>query len=113
MASWSPASSWGWAQGVTHSASRLGNAITPVVVSVLIVAFSWRISFVAVGALSIVWAAVWWWFFRDDPGSHPRITQGELAHLEVTARGPDRQPVPWGALIRHIGPVTAVDFCYG
>lgn len=113
MASWSPASSWGWAQGVTHSASRLGNAITPTVVSLLIITSSWRISFIAVGAVSFLWAAVWWWFFRDDPRLHPRVTQGELAILAVTARGSDRQPVPWGTLIRRIAPVTAVDFCYG
>ncbi len=113
MASWSPASAWGWAQGATHSAARLGNAITPPLVAMLIVAFSWRASFVAVGAVSILWVAVWVWFFRDDPRTHPRMTQAEINELAATARGPDRQPVPWRALIRRIGPVTMVDFCYG
>ena len=78
MATWLPASRWGFAQGVTHSASRIGNALTPPLIAWLIMVVSWRGSFVVLGAASLIWMAVWVWFFRDDPRTHPRVTAAEL-----------------------------------
>jgi sugar phosphate permease len=42
MAVWLPASRWGFAQGVTHSSSRIGNALTPPLIAWLITLLSWR-----------------------------------------------------------------------
>ena len=61
MQNWTPSASRGFAQGITHSFSRLGNAITPPLVAALMAAFTWRGSFVALGALSLVWVFVWLW----------------------------------------------------
>lgn len=113
MARWLPPSRWGYAQGVTHSASRLGNAVTPPLVAALILALSWRGSFVIVGAASLVWVAVWAWWFRDDPGTHPRITAAELRVIAGPAELSASQPTPWRALVRRVLPATLVDFCYG
>ena len=114
MATWLPSTRWGFAQGITHSASRIGNALTPPLIAWLILAVSWRGSFVALGAASLIWMAVWIWFFRDDPRTHPRITEPDLDGLAAPASaGTPRPPVPWRPLARRILPVTAVDFCYG
>jgi sugar phosphate permease len=114
MAAWMPARQWGFAQGVTHSASRIGNALTPPLVAVLIGFVSWRGSFVVVGAISLVWMVIWVWSFRDDPRSDPRVSTGELARLDAD-RPPaaTAQKLPWLGLARRVLPVTAVDFCYG
>ncbi len=114
MAAWMPPTQWGFAQGITHSFSRMGNALTPPLIASLIVLLSWRGSFVVLGAASFVWMAVWVWFFRDDPRAHPRITPAELEQLD-TGRKPaaSRPKVPWLSLARRVLPVTAVDFCYG
>lgn len=114
MAAWMPPTQWGFAQGITHSFSRMGNALTPPLIASLIVLLSWRGSFVVLGAASFVWMAVWVWFFRDDPRAHPRITPAELEQLD-TGRKPaaGRPNVPWLSLARRVLPVTAVDFCYG
>jgi MFS family permease len=114
MAVWLPASRWGFAQGVTHSASRIGNALTPPMIAWLITLLSWRGSFVVLGGASLIWMAVWVWFFRDDPRRHPRITSAELEGISSgrpTAAAPPQ--VPWLRLARRVLPVTAVDFCYG
>ncbi len=114
MATWLPASRWGFAQGVTHSASRIGNALTPPLIAWLIALISWRGSFVVLGAASLIWMAVWIWFFRDDPRAHPRVTSADLEGLvPVRAKAADRPRVPWLPLARRVLPVTAVDFCYG
>jgi sugar phosphate permease len=115
MSAWMPAESWGFAQGVTHSASRIGNALTPPVIAWLIMMVSWRGSFAVLGIVSLIWVAVWVWFFRDDPRSHPSMTDAEAAQLPAPARPADaeRPKVPWPRIARRILPVTGVDFCYG
>jgi MFS family permease len=111
MSSWTPAGSWGFAQGITHSFARLGNAITPPLIATLLVYVSWRGSFLVTGLLSIVWLFVWYWYFRNDPKEHAAITAAELAELPPARAA--RQDVPWWPLAKRILPVTIVDFCYG
>lgn len=113
MSAWLPASRWGFAQGVTHSASRIGNALTPPLIAWLIALLSWRGSFVVLGGASLIWITVWLWFFRDDPRTHPRMTAADLEGLNLSRPGEKRPPVPWLRLARRVLPVTAVDFCYG
>jgi MFS family permease len=115
LADWIPAEKRGFAQGITHAFSRLGNFVTPPLVAWLIWAASWRASFVVVGGVSMIWAMVWWFYFRDDPGQHPGITQRELAELPLYAAKKDRKkdPVPWWPLVKRMAPVTLVYFCYG
>lgn len=112
MASWTPAGSWGFAQGITHSFARIGNALTPALVAALLVFVSWRMSFVILGSTSLIWLVAWAWYFRNDPREHPAITEFELAQLPPRA-ATRRQSIPWLPLARFILPVTIVDFCYG
>jgi MFS family permease len=49
MSSWTPVGSWAFAQGITHSFSRIGNALTPALVAALLAFVSWRASFVILG----------------------------------------------------------------
>jgi len=112
MASWTPRENWGFAQGIVHSFSRIGNAVTPPLMAGLLVFSSWRSSFAILGVVSLLWLMAWAWFFRNDPREHPAITAAELATLPVrVSRGP--HAVPWLRLARHVLPVTVVDFCYG
>jgi MFS family permease len=112
MQNWVEMRKRGFAQGVTHAFSRLGNALTPVVTVALMVAFTWRGSFVVFGLIGFAWLVVWWWYFRDDPKEHPSITTQELAILPHAPKGP-RPQVPWGPLIARMWPVTLTYFCYG
>ena len=112
MSAWTPTGQWGFAQGITHSFGRIGNAATPPMMAALLAFVSWRASFVVVGLCSLLWLFVWIWYFRNDPREHPSITSDELATLPShTARG--QRQIPWLPLARRILPVTIVDFCYG
>jgi len=115
LSDWAPASLRGYVQGITHAFSRLGNTLTPPLVAWLIWKTSWRGSFIALGCCSLIWALVWWSYFRDDPAQHRGITQQELQQLPSYAARMARkkEPVPWWPLIKRISPVTAVYFCYG
>jgi MFS family permease len=113
---WMPRARWGFAQGITHSASRLGNALTPPLVAGMLAYTSWRGSFLVLGLFGLVWVVLWWFVFRDDPRKHSKITADQLAQLPpAAAQDSDGNvaAVPWLKLARRMLPVTAVDFCYG
>jgi len=113
MSQWTPASKRGFAQGITHAFSRLGSAITPPVVAFLIVAVSWRMSFILVGTISLFWALLWWLYFRDDPNQHAAITPQEITMLPQYSAKKREVNVPWKRLAARMAPVTIVYFCYG
>jgi len=112
MQHWVESRKRGFAQGITHSFSRLGNALTPFLIVGLMALVTWRGSFVVVGLAGFLWVIVWYWYFRDDPKEHPSITSAELAVLPPRPKGP-RPVVPWGPLIERMWPVTLTYFCYG
>ncbi|MGU7782645.1 MFS transporter [Burkholderia sp. PU8-34] len=113
MSNWMPAEQRGLAQGTTHAASRIGNAVAPPLVVWLMVATGWRGAFIVTGIVSFLWAMVWIWYFRDNPREHPRITEAECARLSAYSGSLERTPTPWGPLLVRMAPVTAVYFCYG
>ena len=115
MQNWTAVGRRGFAQGLTHSFARLGNALTPPIVAWLILAVSWRGSFVTLGVASLIWVAVWFWYFRDNPSEHRSISREELAALpnRGVPEHKERPRVPWLPLARRMAPVTIVYFCYG
>lgn len=113
---WIPVSQRGFAQGITHSFSRLGGAVTPPLVFMIIAFAGWRESFVVLGVISLGWTVLYWFTFKDTPQQHPRVTESELAEInEGRAIKPkqDKGPTPWKRLIGGMWKVTLVDFCYG
>src|ERR1700758_759953 len=112
MATWTPERNWAFAQGITHSFARIGNAMTPPLIALLIQFVSWRGSFVVLAIASFIWVLVWTLTFRDVPASPP-LSAEELADLPNRGRTVPKEPVPWIKLFRRMLPVTAVDFCYG
>jgi len=103
MAAWIPEARWGFAQGITHSAARIGNALTPPLVAFLVAYSSWRGSFLFFAVFNLLWIVPWLVVSRD-PASAAR---------PMGAAGSEPTPTPWWGLARRILPVTAVDFCYG
>jgi MFS family permease len=113
LTSWTPMGRRGFAQGVTHSASRFGNAITPPLVALLVTTLSWRASFFVLGGVTSLWVVAWFLYFRDDPADHPAITAEDLAELPPHEVAHTAKKVPWGPLVRRIWPAVLVYFCYG
>ncbi len=121
---WLPARERGRAFGLALMTAALGGALTqPLVVSLLRI-FHWRHTFPIFGAVGVVWALAWFWWFRDDPHQHAAVNAAELHLLatesrllpshgratpgasDVTANGQagtthrNSVPVPWSALLR-------------
>lgn len=113
---WMPITQRGFAQGITHSFSRLGGAVTPPLVVLIIALAGWRESFIVLGVVSLAWTVLYFFVFRDTPEEHPRITPEELAEINegrVIKPKKAKTKTPWGRLIKGMWKVTFVDFCYG
>jgi len=109
----------GFAQGVTHAGSRLGAAMTPAIVVLIIGAYGWRAAFVCFGVLGLIWSAVWYWYYRDTPAEHASVGDAELT-LIVGTLGRSTKPaakrsVPWRIILSsaEVWNLAVMYFCYG
>ncbi|MGK6321963.1 MFS transporter [Sphingomonas sp. DT-51] len=105
----------GWAQGLTHAGARLGGAVTPVFVALLIVDFGWRMPFLLFAGVGLVWAIAWFAYYRDTPREHRRVNAAERAMIEeALGTGPARAKVPWRRLLSQpqLWTLSAMYFCY-
>ena len=73
-------------------ASRVGGALAPPLVVVLISVMGWRAAFLVFGAIGVVWCVFWNRWFRDEPATHPSVNAEEL---DIISRGlPARGALP-------------------
>ncbi|SAK98876.1 major facilitator transporter [Caballeronia temeraria] len=111
IANWFQMKDRGFVQGITHSSSRLGNAVAPTLIALLATLYSWRLSFVIVGALTAVWIVAWVWYYRDDPREHRGINEAELALLPSADPAQARAATPWRQILGRMSPTIFVYFC--
>jgi MFS family permease len=91
-----------YAQGVTHAGSRLGAAITPVLVVWIMTTWGWRYAFVSFGLLGVAWALLWFFYYRDTPDEHSGVNAAELELIHNSLGGPRSRKstdVPWRAIL--------------
>ncbi len=96
FSTWLPPEERVRAQGIMWMAARWGGALTPLLVVWVLSLISWRHAFQVFGLLGIVWALVFFWWFRDNPRDHRAVNEAELALLagaETNAAGHGN--VPW------------------
>jgi len=74
---WIPMSERGTATGINFAGGRLGAAFAMPVVAGMIEWLGWKESFLVLMAIGFVWAGFWFWWFRDDPTQHPRLSETE------------------------------------
>lgn len=88
------------AQGLMWMSARWGGAFTPLLVVWVLSLVSWRWAFTIFGALGAVWAVCFYFWFRDDPRSHPAMTSEELALLDgVETNAAGEVKVPWRKML--------------
>jgi len=97
---WLPPRERARGQGVIWGASRLGGALAPLTLVPLALALGWRAVFWALAALGVVWAAMWWFWYHDNPAEQPGITLTELAEIGSEHGSRLHQSPPWRKLLR-------------
>lgn len=81
VSKWFPKHERSRATAIFDSASKFGNAFAMPVVVGLITMFTWHAPFLIFGAIGIVWAILWW-FFYNDPRKSKYTNKAEVAYIE-------------------------------
>lgn len=82
VATWFPPREKPLATSLFQMGTSVGNMIAPPLVAFCILAWNWQAAFIVTGALSLVWAGLWWTGYRD-PAEHPRLSDDERALIEL------------------------------
>ncbi|NKJ50793.1 MFS transporter [Burkholderia sp. SG-MS1] len=104
---WFPRSERGLASSIFDSGSRVGSALSLPLVAWLISVVGWRGSFVITGGLGIIWAAAWWFIYRDPERYRaiaPEAVDALLAQRGLPAASDAAHPtdsVSWLDLFRY------------
>jgi len=93
---WLPLPERAVAEGLKAASARFGAAVAPTLVVVLYRFLSWRSVFLVFGFTGFIWAAAFYWWFRDRPSEHPSVNAQELALIPAEQ---DRgyEAAPWRA----------------
>lgn len=75
------------ATAIQSSVNTLGPAVATLVAAGIIATYGWRTVFITLGIPGLFIAAAIWFYFRDNPADHPKMTKEELAELEVQPDG--------------------------
>lgn len=103
IAHWFPSTRRGVASGALGGFMSVGGFIGALLTGYLIVYLGWRLLFVLYALPGILWAAGFWFWFRDRPEQHRGVNQAELALIRAgqpPSTGDGKlPPTPWKTIL--------------
>ncbi|MBM4067667.1 MAG: MFS transporter [Planctomycetes bacterium] len=101
---WFPESMRASAQGFITTAMLIGGAVSPIAAAALIEVVGWRGSFVVFGVIGAIWAAAFYYWFRDNPAEHAAVNHAEvkliLGGQVVQDHAQSHGAIPWRLVLR-------------
>src|SRR5215469_3761671 len=97
---WFRFSERGLAQGLVWMFARWGGAIAPLLIMVLAYPFGWRVAFLFMAGLGIIWFLGFYTHFRDKPQDSPDVNAAERALISgaIKDSGPPA-PLSWRTML--------------
>jgi len=80
-AEWFPVNERALAQGIFNSGAALGSIVAPPLIAIVWVMIGWKMTFLLLGLVGLIWIIPWWIVNKDIPAKHPWITQEEKDHI--------------------------------
>jgi len=99
VAEWFPKKERALATGIFNSGSNVGAIAAPLAVPFIAVKYGWQWAFIITGLLGFVWLVFWLLIYRR-PQDHPKLSPGELAHIQSDPAEPTTR-IPWVQLFPH------------
>jgi ACS family glucarate transporter-like MFS transporter len=93
-------------------ASQAGAALAPLLVVPIQIRYGWRTSFYAFGVLGLVWAAVWYGWFRDSPAEKENIPAPGQAVPPPALAPHEKFPLRLALQSQSIRALLLTAFCY-
>lgn len=86
--SWFPITERARAIGIAQAGGPLGGALAGPIVGFLAIWLGWRIAFVVIACIGILWAVAWWRMAASTPKEHPLVSAEELALINAERETP-------------------------
>ena len=80
-AEWFPQQERAVAQGLFNAGASIGSVISPPLIAFMFIAIGWKVTFVVVGILGLLWIIPWMLINKSAPESHPWITEEEKKYI--------------------------------
>jgi MFS transporter, ACS family, glucarate transporter len=115
---WLPKTERSRAQGIMWMSARLGGAFTPMLVYLCLQHVTWRTAFLLFGVPGVIWAVLFFLWYREDPRTHPQVNAAEAALLPVEDGTAGHFKAPWKALFTSrtvwclCGQYFACSYCF-
>jgi ACS family glucarate transporter-like MFS transporter len=140
VANWIPTGERGIANGLIFAGVGAGAAVTPPLITAIMVRYGWRVSFWVCAVIGCAAGLLWFLMARDHPGEHPGVSTSELEYIRAgltsrmfVAAVPNARPagadpakrrigatygsgaLPWSTVLRskEVVAATLSYFCYG
>lgn len=111
---WFPISERARAQGIIWGASRLGGALSPLLVVPIQQRYGWRAGFYLLAGVGLLWTIAWWFSYRNRPEAARRIRPEEIAEINAGKTAAAKVVVPWRKLLSspQLWIIGLMYFCY-
>ncbi|WP_416772881.1 MFS transporter [Pseudomonas sp. RHF3.3-3] len=86
--SWFPIAERARAIGIAQAGGPLGGALAGPIVGFLAIWLGWRVAFIVIAVVGIVWALAWWRLATSTPQEHPEVSAEELALINADRETP-------------------------
>jgi MFS family permease len=108
---WIPRNERGRVQGIFFAGAHLGGGVTPMIVLWLMQLVNWRVVFLLFGLLGLIWASVWYAWFRNDPSEQPKVNQAELGLIMSQRQPGGTHSASWSYWKRLFGHRNMLPLC--
>lgn len=103
-AEWFPQKERAFAQGLFGAAASIGSILAPIIILMLYISIGWKMTFVVVGGLGILWIIPWLIINKKGPKEHPWITPEEREYIlsgQPEAKVTNERGKSWGELLAN------------
>ncbi len=102
---WFPITERGRVQGIMLASAQFGAVAAPIAAASLIETIRWQYTFAVFGALGILWALGFWYWFRDNPAQHSAVNSLELKQIQSDSvlQPFTHSPIPWRSVLTNRG----------
>lgn len=106
ISNWFPRHETATMIGFTFSGQTLGNAIAGPVVGLIAIVYGWRVSFVVLAVLGLLWLICWRMLVTNKPAESPRVSDAERSliqesRLAAEAVNTEQDGMTLGAYLRR------------
>lgn len=80
VAEWFPKKERAFAGGIFNSGTNVGAILAPLLVPWLAINYSWKVAFIAIGAIGFLWL-IFWFLWYEVPSKQKRLSQAEFDYI--------------------------------